>query len=104
MTLNDPNDFTFKLLDTQRLIWSPFRSCRAIQGKRQQNYLYYKHATLLKFALSFFGTQSETVWIQTFRFKIKHVALLLIIKSLNQFIVDILQIILIHIAQIKKCK
>ena len=23
--------------------------------------MYYKHATLLKFALSFFGTQSETV-------------------------------------------
>ena len=49
-------------LDTHRLIWSPFRSFRAIQGKRQQNYLYYKHATILKFAPTFFGTQSDTVW------------------------------------------
>ena len=42
---------SLKLLDTQKLIWSPFRSFRAIKGKRRQSYLYYKHATLLKFAL-----------------------------------------------------
>ena len=35
---------SLKLLDTQR-----------------QDYLYYKHATLLKFALPFYGTQSDTV-------------------------------------------
>ena len=49
------------LLDIQRLIWSPFRSFRTIEGKTGQKYLYYKHATLLEFALSFFGTQSDTV-------------------------------------------
>ena len=30
---------------------------------RRQNLLWYKHATLIKFALSFFGTQSETVFL-----------------------------------------
>jgi hypothetical protein len=52
---------SLNLLGIQTLIWSPFRSFRVISFKRWQNYLYYKHATLLKFALSFFGTQSETV-------------------------------------------
>ena len=58
MTLNDLKWLqitSLNLLDTRRLIWSPFRSFRTIQGKRRQNYLYYKHA------LSFFGTQSDTV-------------------------------------------
>jgi hypothetical protein len=49
---------SLNLLDTQRLIWTPFRSFRV---KRRQNYLYYKHATLLKIALFFFCTQSEIV-------------------------------------------
>ena len=53
---------SLKLLDTQRLIWSPFRSFRAIQDKWRQNYLYYKHATILKFAQSSFGTQFDTVY------------------------------------------
>ena len=62
-----PNDLkwlqmtSLNLLGIQRLIWSPFRSFRAIKVKRRQNYLYYKHAKLLKIALSFFGTQSEIV-------------------------------------------
>jgi hypothetical protein len=52
---------SLNLLDTQRRIWSPFRPFRVIKVKRRQNHLYYKHATLLKIALSFFGTQSEIV-------------------------------------------
>ena len=36
---------------------------------RRQKYQYYKHAMLVKIALSFFGTQSKIVvlWIQIFR-------------------------------------
>ena len=34
-------------LDTQRLIWSHFRSFGSTLVKRWQTYLYYKHATLI---------------------------------------------------------
>ena len=53
---------SLNLLGIQRLIWSLFRSFRVILVKRRQNYLHYKQETLLEIALSFFGTQSETVW------------------------------------------
>ena len=46
---------SLNLLGIQRLIWSPFRTNRVIKVKRRQSYLYNKYATLLKFALSFFG-------------------------------------------------
>ena len=60
---------SLNLSETQRLIWSPFRSCRAIQGKRRQNYLYYKCTTLLKFALSFFGTLCHVTNLTTQEFR-----------------------------------
>ena len=56
---------SLNLISIQRLIWSPFRSFRVIKVKRQQNYLYRKHGMPLKFALFFFGTQSETVSLKS---------------------------------------
>ena len=56
------NDFSWFIRHTETHLESFHR---AIYNKRRQKYLYYKHATPLKIALSFFCTQSEIVqWLK----------------------------------------
>ena len=57
MTLNDLKGLQMSVCVSNKLIeviWSHLRSFGAIEVMRQQNWLYFKNAMLLKNALSFF--------------------------------------------------